>query len=127
MAKERPFIASERVEGERGHKSIRYDLAQKELFRYCFTSTVMLGRSMNLTTLFLGRRRLPKRLTRTSCTYFHRKLTASLLESAEGETKVCGRTVYRTRGLWLLNQKPTALRGPARTCLYIVFIQTSLS
>ena len=28
----------------------------------------------------------------------------ALLESAEGETKVCGRTGYRTRDLWLLKQ-----------------------
>ena len=31
---------------------------------------VMSGRSVNLTTLFLGRLRPPKRLTSTSCTYF---------------------------------------------------------
>ena len=31
---------------------------------------VMSGRSVNLTTLFLGRLRPPKRLTNTSCTYF---------------------------------------------------------
>ena len=30
----------------------------------------MSGRSVNLTTLFLGRLRPPKRLTSTSCTYF---------------------------------------------------------
>ena len=38
----------------------------------CFTSTVniMSGRSVNLTTLFLGRLRPPKRLTSTLCTYF---------------------------------------------------------
>ena len=40
----------------------------------CFTSTVtskvMSRRSVNITTLFLGRLRLPKRLTSTSCTYF---------------------------------------------------------
>ena len=40
----------------------------------CFSSTVtskvMSGRSVNLTTLFLGRLRPPKRLTITSCTYF---------------------------------------------------------
>ena len=33
-------------------------------------SKVMSGRSVNLTTLFLGRLRPPKRLTSTSCTYF---------------------------------------------------------
>ena len=31
---------------------------------------VMSGQSVNLTTLFLGRLRAPKRLTSTSCTYF---------------------------------------------------------
>ena len=35
-----------------------------------YTSKVMLGRSVNLITPFLGRRRPPKRLTSTSCTYF---------------------------------------------------------
>ena len=35
---------------------------------------------------------------------FRQKLTTALLESAEGETKVCGRTGYRTRDLWLLKQ-----------------------
>ena len=34
----------------------------------------MLGRSVNLTTLFLGRLRPPKRLTSTSCTYFRQKV-----------------------------------------------------
>ena len=34
------------------------------------TSKVMSGRSVNLTTLFLGRLRPPKRLTSTLCTYF---------------------------------------------------------
>ena len=65
---------------------------------------VMSGRSVNLPTLFLGRLRPPKRLTSTLCTYFRQKLTTALLESAEGETKVCGRTGYRSRHLWLLKQ-----------------------
>ena len=65
---------------------------------------VMSGRSVNLPTLFLGRLRPPKRLTSTLCTYFRQKLTTALLESAKGETKVCGRTGYRTRDLWLLKQ-----------------------
>ena len=34
------------------------------------TSKAMSGRSVNLTTLFLGRLRPPKRLTSTSCTTF---------------------------------------------------------
>ena len=65
---------------------------------------VMSGRSVNLPTLFLGRLRPPERLTSTLCTYFHQKLTTALLESAEGETKVCGRSDHRTRDLWLLKQ-----------------------
>ena len=65
---------------------------------------VMSGRSVNLPTLFLGRLRPPKRLISTLCTYFRQKLTTALLESAEGETKVCGRTGYRTRDLWLVKQ-----------------------
>ena len=66
---------------------------------------VMSERSVNLPTLLLGRLRPPKRLTSTLCTYFRQKLTTALLESAEGETKVCGRTGYRTRALWLLKEK----------------------
>ena len=34
----------------------------------------MSGRSVNLTTLFLGRLRPPKRLTSTSCTYFRQAM-----------------------------------------------------
>ena len=64
----------------------------------------MSGRSVNLPTLFLGKLAPPKRLTSTLCTYFRKKLTNALLESAEGETKVCGRTGYRARVLWLLKQ-----------------------
>ena len=64
----------------------------------------MTGRSVNLPTLFPGRLRPPQRLTSTLRTYFRQKLTTALFESAEGETKVCGRTGYRTRDLWLLKQ-----------------------
>ena len=39
----------------------------------------MSGRSVNLTTLFLGRLRPPKRLTSTSCAYYPQKLTTALL------------------------------------------------
>ena len=82
---------------------------------------VMSVRSLNLTTLsFLDRLKPPKKFTSTSCTYFRQQLTTALFESAEGEAKVCGRTVYRTRDLRLSSQTPdappTALRGPAR-CL----------
>ena len=75
---------------------------------------VMSGRSANLTTLFVGRLRPPKRLTSPSCTYFRQLLTTVLLESVEGETKVCGRTRYRTRDLWLLNRTRYRLRFAAR-------------
>ena len=40
------------------------------ILRPRLTAEVMSGRSVNLTTLFLGRLRPPKRLTGTSCTYF---------------------------------------------------------
>ena len=53
---------------------------------------VMSGRSVNLSILFPGRLRPPKWLISTSCTYFRQLLTTALLQSAEGETKVCGRT-----------------------------------
>ena len=57
----------------------------------------MSGRSVNLTTLFLGKLRPPKRLTSTSSTYFRQKLTTALLEKAEGETKVRCQTGYQTQ------------------------------
>ena len=38
-------------------------------------------------------------LASTSCTYFRLYLTTAPLESAEGETKVCGQTRYRTQDL----------------------------
>ena len=50
----------------------------------------MSERSVNLTTLFLGRLRSPKRLTSTLCTYFRKELTTDPLESAEGETYESG-------------------------------------
>ena len=50
----------------------------------------MSGRSVNLTTLF----RWPKRLSSTKSRYFSQKLITALLVSAEGETKVTGRTGY---------------------------------
>ena len=53
----------------------------------------MSGRSVNLTILFLGSLRPPKRLTSTKCTYFRQ----FLVESVEGETKVSGWTRYHTR------------------------------
>ena len=55
---------------------------------------VISGRSVNLTTLFLGRRIPPKRLTTTKCNYFRQKLTTARLGSAGVEKKVCSRTGY---------------------------------
>ena len=63
----------------------------------------MSERSVNLTTLFLGRLRPPKRLTSTSCTYFRQELTTALLEKAEGETNVARPVIEpRTTVLWFL-------------------------
>ena len=74
----------------------------------------MSGLSVNLTTLFLGRLRPPKRLTSTLCTYFRQKLTTASLESAERDTKVCGQTGYQTQDLWLMSRVPYRLRYAAR-------------
>ena len=41
-------------------------------------------------------------------------MTTAVLESAEGETKVCGQTGYRTQDLWLTSQVPYRLRHAAR-------------
>ena len=49
----------------------------------------------------MGRLRPPKQLTSTEV---HILSPVTLLESAEGETKVSGRTGYRTSDLWLLSQ-----------------------
>ena len=47
----------------------------------------MSGRSVNLTTLFPGRLRPPKRLTSTSCTYFRQQLTTALLNQRKEKRK----------------------------------------
>ena len=74
----------------------------------------MSGRSVNLTTLFLGRLRPPKRLTSTSCTYFRQSLTTALLEKAEGETKDVARPGIEPVPLtYESGALPIALRGPA--------------
>ena len=52
----------------------------------------MSGRSVNLTTLFLGRLRPPKRLTSTSCTYLRHYLTPALLEKAAIVNPGCDRS-----------------------------------
>ena len=72
---------------------------------------VMSERSVNLTTLFLGRPRPLKWLTSTKCTYFRQKLTTALRESAEEEKKVYCRTGYQTRDLWLLCHTRYRLRN----------------
>ena len=82
---------------------------------------VMSGRSVNLTTQILGRLRSPKQLAYTKCTYLttarldfrngsNLELQALVLESAEGETKVCGQTGYPTRDIWLVSQTLYRLR-----------------
>ena len=81
----------------------------------------MSGRSVNLTTLFLGRLRPPKQFTSTLCTYFHQYLTTALVEKAEGETKVCCQTGYRTQDPWLTSQVPYRLRYAAH--LLILFAE----
>ena len=86
----------------------------------------MSGRSVNLTTLFLGRLRPPKRLTNTSCTYFRQLLTTALLEKEEGETKVCCQTGYRTQDPWLTSQLPYRLRYAARAELLILIKKRKL-
>ena len=86
----------------------------------------MSGRSVNLTTLFLGRLRPPNRSTSTSCTYFHQLLTTTLLESVEGKTKVCGRTRYRTQDLWLLSQMLYRLHYAAQLWTVWVYRQADL-
>ena len=57
----------------------------------------MLGRSVNLTTLFLGRLRPPKRLTSTSCTYFRQELTTALLNQRKEKRKYVARSGIEPR------------------------------
>ena len=80
---------------------------------------VMLRRSVNLTTLFLGRLRHPKRFTSA---YFCQELTTVLLESVEGEMKIYSlqnptpSINPRIPGSQV-TRLPTALRSPANTPL----------
>ena len=59
------------------------------------------GRSVYVTTLIPGKARPPKQLASTKV---HILSPGTVLESAEGEMKVSGRTGYRTSDLWLLSQ-----------------------
>ena len=77
-----------------------------------WASVVVSGRSVDLTRLFMDR-------LWPSCTFFRRWLTTALLELMEGETKVCGRTGYRTRDLWLLSQTRYRLRYAVRQCVCV--------
>ena len=70
---------------------------------------VMSGWSVKLSTLFQGRLRPPKRFTSISPV-----TDTTLLESAEGETNICGRTGWRTRNLWFLSQTRYLLHYAAR-------------
>ena len=69
------------------------------LLFYVHSNHLRSCRDSQLTSLFLGRRRPPKGLTSTSYTYFRQQLTTAPLESAEGETKICGQSGYRTQDL----------------------------
>ena len=71
------------------------------------TSKVMSGRSVNLTTLFLGRLR-PRAHT------FASNWQLPFLKKAEGETKGCCQTGYPTQDPWLTSQVPYRLRYAAR-------------
>ena len=61
----------------------------------------MSGRSVNVNTLIPEQVRPPEQVTSSKV---HILSPVSLFESAEEETKVCGRTGYRTLDLWLLSQ-----------------------
>ena len=75
----------------------------------------MPGRSVRLTTLFLGRLRPPKRLTNSQCPYFRQYLVKPILiQWKRGNerrnnfipsisSEACGKTGYRTRYLQLLS------------------------
>ena len=70
---------------------------------------VMSGRSVNLATLSLGRLRLPKRVTSTSCTY------SPVTDNCRKEKrKYVARSGLRTRDPWLLSQTRYRLRYEAR-------------
>ena len=71
------------------------------------TATVMSGRPLNLTRVFLGRLTLLLRLTGAHT-------FARNWQLPKGETKVSGRTGFLTRDLWLLSQSRYRLRYAAR-------------
>ena len=75
----------------------------------------MSGRSVNLTTLFLGRLRHPKRLTITSCTYFRQLLTTALLEISgrRNESMLPDRVSNPGLLTYESGALPITLRGPA--------------
>ena len=85
------------------------------VLRPLLTSKVMSGRSVNLTTLFLGRLRPPKRLTSTSCTYFRQELTTALLEKSgrRNESMLPDRVSDPGPLTYESGALPIALRGPA--------------
>ena len=47
-------------------------------------------------------------------------MTTAPLESAEGETKVCGQTGYRTQDLWFTSQVSYRLRYAARPAAVVI-------
>ena len=83
------------------YKCINTDTTFWLLLFCCFTSMAMWGRSVIITTLFMDRLKPPKQLTSTKV---HILSPVTLLESAEGETKVRCQTGYRTSDPWLLSQ-----------------------
>ena len=70
----------------------------------------MSGRSVNLTTLFLGRLRPPKRLTSTSCIYF---LPVTDNCGRRNESMLPDRVSYLGPLTYESGALPIALRGPA--------------
>ena len=75
----------------------------------------MSGRSVNLTTLFLGRLRPPNRLTSTSRTYYRQQLaTLPFLNQRKEKRKNVARPGMEPRtSHYESGTLPTALRGPA--------------
>lgn len=82
------------------------------------TAMVMLGESVNLTTVCLGRLRFPMWFTSTKCPYCHQYLTTNRWKGVTTldkiswwiSIKVCGRTRYRSRYLWLWQESNQLLK-----------------
>ena len=70
--------------------------------------------------------RPPKCLTSTSFTYFRQKLTTALLESVEGEKKVCGLTKDLVQLLLLIQEGQLSVSGESM-CKVRVRLHTFVS